>query len=56
MTKDGLSAMIRTGEGAKVAFKRDDVRPEQPARGIVSSAMEDSRVFQELDQSRYGIQ
>lgn len=38
MTREELEAIIRAGEGAKIEFKRDGVRPEQLAREIVSFA------------------
>ena len=38
MTDTELEAILRAGEGAKVEFKRDSVRPEQLAREIVSFA------------------
>ncbi len=35
-----LQELIAGGEGAKVEFKRDDLRPEQLAREIVSFAVQ----------------
>ena len=38
MLKSDLLALIRQGEGAKIEFKTDDVRPESMAKEIVSFA------------------
>ena len=56
MLKAELQDLIKAGEGSKVEFKRDGVRPEQLAREIVSFAnMNGGRILLGVDDDGMGI-